>query len=142
MLLVLGGLAFFSRKYKNKWPIILALSLLALGISGTFELFNHDGRQGGWAGYLISWPFLKTFGAIATQVILGGLIAIGAGILWQFLYRPKPSAAQALEVKKEKEPTFIKRIFGPKFKVTPLESLPPLEMKIENKMDAKEKSSP
>ncbi len=132
LVLVLGGLAFLGLKYKNKWPIILAMFLLVLGISGLFECFNHDLRQGGWVGYLASFPFLKAFGLIATQVIFGAIIIIGAVILWQFLYRPKPK-------EKEEKPTLIKRIFAPKFKVKPIEeALPAL---IERKEQAKEKAS-
>lgn len=132
LVLVLGGLAFLGLKYKNKWPIILAMFLLVLGISGLFECFNHDLKQGGWVGYLASFPLLKAFGLIATQVIFGAIIIIGAVILWQFLYRPKPK-------EKEEKPTLIKRIFAPKFKVKPIEeTLPAL---IERKEQAKEKAS-
>ena len=122
LLLVLGGFAFMGLKYKNKWPIILALILLVLGISGIFECLNDEVRQGGWIGYLISWPLLKAFGLIATEVILGALIVTGLVILWQFLKRPKK------EKDVEEKTTLIKKIFAPKFKVKPIEA-PPLEVK-------------
>ena len=135
LFLVLAGLAFWRLKYKNKWPIILAIFLLILGMAGIFECLNHQTlqRQGGWLGYLVTFPFLKAFGLLATQVIFGGVLLIGAVILWQFLYRPKakePSFAKATEGK----PGLIKRIFAPKFKVKPIEELlPPLAIKEEIK---------
>lgn len=130
LLLVLAGLAFWRLRYKNKWPVILAIFLLTLGISAVFESLNHEVRQGGWIGYLVTFPFLKAFGLLATQIIFGALIVIGTVILWQFLYHPKPKT-------KEEKPTLIKRIFAPRFKVKPIEppsaatEMPPpsLEMK-------------
>jgi len=121
VLLILGGLALFGFKYKNKWPITLALVLLIIGISGTFELLNHEIRQGGWLGYLVSWPLLKAFGAIVTQIIFAALILIGLAILWKFLYKPKKKEEVKIKKAVEEETPLIKKIFGPKFKVKPLE---------------------
>ena len=126
LFLVLLGFAFFSLKYKNKWPSILAILLLLVGAAGIFEGFNLNGeiRQGGgWLGYLISWPLIKAFGLLAAQIILGALILIGAVILWQFLYK-KPKSADASEKKAEEKTPLIKKIFGPKFEVKSIE--PPL----------------
>jgi len=128
ILLVLAGLAFWRLKYKNKWPIILAVFLLIFGLAGVFECLNHQVRQGGWAGYAITFPFLKVLGLLATQVIFGAVILIGIVILWQFLYKPKA------KTKEEEKPALIKRIFAPRFKVKPIEELlPPLAIKEEIK---------
>lgn len=129
LLLILGGLAFFwppPKKIKGGWPIILALLLLVLGISGIFES-SLDSRLGGWVGYLVAWPFLKAFGKIATRIIFGAVTASGLGILWQFLYKPKPSFVPTAVKISEQKPSLIKRIFGPKFKVKPIEPSPPEE---------------
>lgn len=144
LLLILGGLAIFSppRKISGGWPIILALLLLVLGISGIFES-SLETRQGGWVGYLVAWPFLKTFGKIATQIIFGAVIAAGGVILWRFLYRPKPSfALRALADKSEGKPPLIKRIFGPKFKVKPIPSSLETEAHKEPSSEVKEEASP
>ena len=135
LFLILGGLTFFTLKTKNKWPVILAIGLLILGISGVFETINHQARQGGWIGYLAVLPILKVFGRVAAPVVFGVLILMGAVIFWHFLYRPKPSVPKVMEDKKEKEPTFIKRIFGPKFKVKPLESPSPVIVKETREME-------
>ena len=138
LLLVLAGLAFWRLKYKSKWPIILAFILLILGVSAIFECLNHEIKQGGWVGYLITFPFLKAFGLLATQIIFGTIIIIGTVIFWQFL-KLKPSPAEITD-KQEEKPNLIKRIFAPKFKVKPLDEppLPPLMVKPEDK----EKSFP
>jgi DNA segregation ATPase FtsK/SpoIIIE, S-DNA-T family len=130
--LILGGLALFGFKYKNKWPVALALILLTVGLSGTFEVFNHELRRGGWVGYLASWPLLKTFGAIATQLVFAALMLVGLAILWQFLYKPREKSEEdegEVEIKTADggEGPSIRKIFGPKFKVKPLEPIPQAE---------------
>src|SRR3989338_4261967 len=124
LFLFLGGIAFFGLKDRNKWPVILAILILTFGIGGIFETFQA--KQGGWAGFLVAWPFLKIFGSLVTKIIFIALIITGAVIFWQYLYRPKskedsfaPAFAKATAGK-----SVIKKIFGPKFKVRPIESLP------------------
>lgn len=128
--LIFAGLAFWRLKYKNKWPIVLAVFLLLFGLAGIFECLNHEIRQGGWAGFLITYPFLKAFGLLATQIIFGAVIVSGGVILWQFLHRPK----EKVKEEEEEKPALIKRIFAPKFNVKPVEEpLPPLITKEDSK---------
>jgi len=127
LFLVLLGFAFFSLKYKNKWPVIFAILLALLGAAGIFEGFNLNGeiRQGGgWIGYLIKWLPEKLFGLLAAQIILGALIVIGIVILWQFFYKKPKKQADFSEKKETDKPPLIKRIFGPKFKVQSIEPAP------------------
>jgi S-DNA-T family DNA segregation ATPase FtsK/SpoIIIE len=142
--LILGGLALFGFKYRNKWPVALALILLSIGLSGTFEIFNHSLRRGGWVGYLASWPLLKVFGAIASQIIFAALMLIGVAILWQFLYKPRKKEEEGeeeaeIEIRTGGEDSSIKKIFGPKFKVKPLEQEPIVKSE---KPKTEEKDSP
>jgi len=135
LFLVAGGFAFWRLRYKNRWPVILAIFLLILGTSAIFECLDHETRRGGWVGYLISLPFLRAFGLLATQIIFASIVLIGAVILWQFLQKPKPLVKVADD--EEEGSDLMKKIFGPKFKVKPLESesglvavpAPPLEIK-------------
>ncbi|MBI2450711.1 MAG: DNA translocase FtsK 4TM domain-containing protein [Candidatus Nealsonbacteria bacterium] len=134
LLLLLGGIAFFSLKHKNKWPIVLAILLAILGISGIFGTFGQEKvaaaqiRQGGWAGYLIAWPFLRVFGKLVAQIIFVALTVTGAVIFWQFLYKSEPkdgsfASAPSKDIAgRQGKPSVIKKIFGPKFKVRPIES--------------------
>jgi len=131
--LVLTGLAFWRLRYRNRWPVILAFFLLIFGTSAIFECFNHEVRNGGWVGYLITFPFLKAFGLLATQIIFSAVILIGLVILWQFFYHPKS--------KTEEKPALIKRLFAPKFKVKPIEpQISPIETLTPTGI--KEKASP
>jgi len=122
LVLVLGGLVFFSTKYqKFFWPAILAIFILIFGISGILGILNPEAKIGGWLGYLLSFPFLKFFGLLVTQIIFSVVTIIGGLIFWHLLKQPLP------EVKKEKKPplgglapakmSLIKKIFAPRFKV-------------------------
>ncbi|MBI2626335.1 MAG: DNA translocase FtsK [Candidatus Nealsonbacteria bacterium] len=128
MLFLLGGVAFFSLKSKNKWPVILAIILLTIGVSGILETFQGN-RQGGAVGFLAAWPILKVFSKLVAQLIFGALMITGAVIFWQFLHKPaeKPGfELRASAEDKEGKPSVIKKIFGPKFKVKSIEALPPI----------------
>src|SRR3989344_4362570 len=125
LVFLLGGIAFFIFKYKNnKWPIILAIFLLIIGISGIFGTFDQQIKQGGWIGYLVSQPVLKIFDKLAAQIIFAGLMFVGSLIFWQFLYRPSSLPAgqagandSAFALRASAGKSVIKKIFGPKFKV-------------------------
>lgn len=136
LFLVAGGFAFWRLRYKNRWPVILAISLLILGTSAIFETLDHEIKRGGWVGYLISLPFLKTFGLLATQIIFASVVLIGGVIIWQFSQKQKLPLNKIL-ASDEDGPDLMKKIFGPKFKVKSLEPqsgtvavpAPPLEQK-------------
>ncbi len=141
LIFVLGGLVLLSAKGDRKffkkrigggrivvWPVILAVLILILGLTGILGSFNAQNMKGGWLGYVLGWPFLKYFGFWATQLIFLALIIIGVLIFWQFLGKPlkkeKPEAVQVpgkpptfSEEKVGGKPSIIKRIFAPRFKV-------------------------
>lgn len=128
LLFLMGGVAFFSLKSRNKWPVILAIILLTIGVSGVFEIFQGN-KQGGTVGFLAAWPILRVFSKLVAQFIFGALILTGAVIFWQFLYKPAKTSAFDVRVSagnKEGNSSIIKKIFGPKFKVKSIESLPPI----------------
>ena len=136
LFLIAGGFAFFKLRYRNSWPVILAISLLVLGTSAIFESLEQGVSRGGWVGYLISLPFLKAFGLLATQIIFTSIVLIGAVIIWQFLQKPKQPLAR-IPAGEEADSGLMKKIFGPKFKVKSIEAqsgivsvpAPPLEIK-------------
>ena len=124
LILVLGGLVFFNVKYQKFFgPTILAIIILIVGLAGFIESLNPETRQGGWIGYVLSWPFLGLFGGLVAKIIFGGVIMIGCLIFWYLIRGPKvkeiSKIKEGLEV--EKEPSLIKKIFLPKFKVKEIE---------------------
>lgn len=124
LILVLGGLVFFRTKYeKYLGPSILAIFILIIGIAGILEtIISSDGQQGGWVGYIFSWPLLKLFGKLVTQIIFGGVILAGTLIFWHLIREHRPKEMAALQkIEEEKKPSLIKKIFSPKFKVKEVE---------------------
>jgi S-DNA-T family DNA segregation ATPase FtsK/SpoIIIE len=126
LILILGSLVFFSTKYqKFLFPLLLAIFIFILGVSGIFESLIGL-KQGGVLGYLVSWPFLKFFGSLVTNIIFGTVIIIASIIFWQLLCLPKIREEKAKPEEIEKEKPLITRIFQkvvgePKFKVKEIE---------------------
>ncbi|GAI06013.1 unnamed protein product, partial [marine sediment metagenome] len=95
LIFVIASGVFLTTKYKKfLLPVILAILLLVLGISGILGSLNLDQKlapakpevgQGGWIGYIFSLSLIKLFGFWVTQIISGVLIIIGGLIFWQFL---------------------------------------------------------
>jgi S-DNA-T family DNA segregation ATPase FtsK/SpoIIIE len=117
--LALFSSIFFKTNYKKFLsPALIAVLILILGVSGIFETLNIDSKiyKGGFVGYILSWPLLKFFGVLATQIIFIVMIII-SGLIFRHLI--KPIYPQDLE--EEKKP-LISRIFKkiiatPKLKV-------------------------
>lgn len=127
IILFLGGLVFFNPEnnlYKQEkrifWPVMLAIIIIVLGITGILGTYSPNLRKGGIVGYFLSWPLLKYFGFWATQVIFLAPLVIGFLIFWHFLAKPqkreeeRPSAGGE---ETSQQPSFIRKIFSPKFKV-------------------------
>ncbi len=140
LIFLIAGGVFLTTKYKKfLLPVILAILLLVLGISGILGSLNSDQKlapvkpgigqgEGGWIGYIFSLSLIKLFGFWVTQIISGVLIIIGGLIFWQFLKQPIPSKTEEKVLEKEpSRPSFIKRIFRPKFKVKEIPPFAPKE---------------
>lgn len=143
LILVLAGLVFFSTRYKKfLWPLLLAILIFFLGISGFFEGLTPGVKQGGVIGWLIAWPFLKFFSSLVTNIVFGSVIIIGGLILWQLLCLPKTKEEgfKLEKEKREKEKPLVTRVFQklvravppPKFKIKEIE--PPTTFEKEIKM--------
>ncbi len=118
LILVLSGLVFLRTRYeKYLGPAILAIFIEILGIVGILESLNPGGKQGGWLGYIFSFPFLRFFGTLATEIIFSGVILVGSLIFWHLIREPRLKEIGKIEEK----PSLIKQIFAPKFKVKEIE---------------------
>jgi len=123
LILILGGLVFFNTQYKKfVGPAILGILILIIGISGILESLDPGVKQGGFLGYVFSWPFLRLFGGLVSKIVFGAVILIGILILWHLVRGPKMKETAKLEkLEIEKEPSLIKKIFLPSFKVKEVE---------------------
>ncbi len=123
LILVLAGIVFFNTKYKKFFgPTILAIFILIIGTAGIIESFSSEPKQGGWLGFVLNWPFLQLFGLLVTKIVFSGVIVIGLLIFWYLIKRPDiKEAPKTDKLEIEKEPSLIKRIFLPQFKVREVE---------------------
>lgn len=86
LFLFIAALVFFSSKYRNLiYPLILATSIVVLGISGILESLNPKQKQGGILGYFTASYLLKWFDFLITQIIFLTIILIGLVIFWHLL---------------------------------------------------------
>ena len=87
LVFVLGGLACFSKRLKNRLSITLAMFFILAGASGIFSIFDLDklpdfpfhffySGVGGWLGNLLAWPLMKVFGFWVSGIILCFLFLI------------------------------------------------------------------
>jgi S-DNA-T family DNA segregation ATPase FtsK/SpoIIIE len=142
LIFILAGIIFFNLKYRQKWQVFLAIFILILGISGILASITE--KQGGWLGYIISWPLISLFGSIATYLILGAIVFIGFLIIFQVLFKKqkeqpledlqpvsqKQSLVTKIVKKLKKEPEFKLKEIEPEIKVPALEKIPEeLELK-------------
>ncbi|MCX6760586.1 MAG: DNA translocase FtsK [Candidatus Nealsonbacteria bacterium] len=122
LILILGSLVFFVTRYeKFVTPSILAIFILILGITGILESFSPAQRSGGLIGYALGWPFLKFFSPLVAKIVFGAVIFIGGVIFWHLTRMPQEKEngkdkKSLLEQGPEKEPSFIQKIFIPKFR--------------------------
>lgn len=125
LILFLTSFVFLFTKYKNFLkPLVLAITLLVIGLSVFFGSLDSVLKRGGWFGYFISIPFSEIFGLWVSKIIFGVAILIGVAIFW-YLLLPSLSIPILKEgtqkMEEEKKPSLIKRFFGPKFEVKELE---------------------
>ena len=105
---------FFEIKRQLLYPIIIAVVFLLFGITGILGSIDKEIKQGGLIGYLLSWPFLRYFGFLASNIIFIGFVVIG-GII--FTYFVKPFSPKKEDDNKESKPSIFKKMFEPKFDV-------------------------
>ena len=148
LFLFLGGFALLKFKEdlndlvkeKNSLgPIILAIIFILLGIVGIFGSINQELKNGGIIGYYFSLFLLRYFGFWASQVIFVAFIIIGSLIFWHFLHPVKIKKEINEEEKKigekEKNPSLIKKILFPSFKIKEVPSEKPIYSQIETKQN-------
>lgn len=119
LIFLIAGLTFFSSHYKKIFPsILLAILIIIFGISAILENLNPGKNTGGAIGSLIVWPIFKLFDFWVTQIILIAVVFVGIFIFWHLLKQPiKEKPAEEEEKEMEKQPSLIKKIFAPRFKV-------------------------
>lgn len=131
LILFLSALIFFSSKYKKLFYLLLLAFLISvLGISGLLGTFKNGEEMGGILGQFFAFPFLKLFGKLVTQIIFAGIILIAGLIFWILLGGPglakrKEEIPKEILPSTETKPSFIKKIFLPRFKVKEVPSLEP-----------------
>jgi S-DNA-T family DNA segregation ATPase FtsK/SpoIIIE len=120
LVLALGGLVFLNTRYEKYFgPAILAIFILVIGITGILASLNSEVKQGGWTGFVFSWPFLRFFGTLVTQIVFGGTILVGL-LIFRHLLKQPAKEEKGLPETPAKE-SLIKKIFVPRFKIKEVE---------------------
>ena len=79
---------FGSGRRNSYIPLIIGGALFFSGILGIFNIFSREGSMaGGYLGYFVSMPFIKSLGNAASVVIFVGLIF--ASVIISFNIRVK-----------------------------------------------------
>jgi DNA segregation ATPase FtsK/SpoIIIE, S-DNA-T family len=112
---VVAGLVFWGMRTYRIAPVVFALVLLVGAAAGL------AGQQGGWVGFIISWPLLLAFEFWVTEIILGAVAFVAAIIFWQLLPHEPPQERVSLTQGATEK---FKSIFEPKIHVDEVESEP------------------
>lgn len=135
-LILLNPKKRFSRIQKVLLPLILAILVFIIGLTGILQILDTDGKQGGLLGYVATWPLLNYFGYWATLCIFLAPVLIGSLIFWQFL---KPEHYDFEEEEEPSSPSIIKKIFTPDFKV---KEISPYNQAPDSRIEEKPQSAP
>ena len=147
-LLFFGGFLILKPPKKRIFaPIFYGLLVLVIGISGILSLGVE--KNGGWLGFIVSWPFFNYLGGTVSIIIFSTLILIGGLIFWEFLPKKKILPKKVVEEKeKEKEekgrPAFAPEgatVGKPKFEIKSI-GLPPKRKELPSKETATETLTP
>lgn len=140
LILIIAGLIFllskkkkegFLKKPVNSWIVFFASIASFLGIIGIMAIFSPEVKNGGWLGFLLSWPFLNYLGFWASLIIFSALTIIAGLIFYNFLgisfklknkkeepaITEEPAFVESSGEAKEEKQSIIRKIFAPKFKV-------------------------
>ena len=127
IILLFGGTVFFSTKYKKFfYSVLLAVAIFIISISSGLESMHPGMQRGGWLGYIINTPLSKLFGTLVPKIIYLAIFFIGFIIFWLLLKQPPKTKEELLmeeenQTLEDAQPSFIKKIFAPRFKVKEIE---------------------
>lgn len=128
LILVLAGLVLLNAKYRKIFSsTVLAVLISVAGLAGFLESLKPLGseiKEGGWLGYILVLPFRQFFGPLVSRIVFGGVIIIGGFIFWHLIKGPKTKEITGVKEAPEaaaKEPSLMKKIFLPNFKVREIE---------------------
>jgi len=156
LIFLLGGLALLKTKkslgvYEKErnifWPVIIGIFVLIFSLCGFLGTFSPETYKGGHIGYILSWPLLKYFSALASRIIFFAFLIIGFLIIWHFL--PLPEKEKEKEYGKDlisqpapEKPSIIRRIFAPRFKVKEISHRDDLKVEEKKYIPEKKQSVP
>ena len=149
---VLAGLIFLNfspqknllgLKRSLYFTTLLGISVLILGISGVLGILGKIEKEGGYLGYLVTWPFFKIFGFWATLIIFSTISFIGGLVIWH-LFKKEKEEETGEELPAKKSPIihlFKKIVQPPKFKIKEIKESSQKEIPIDFKIKKVGKSS-
>ena len=103
LLIAAAFLLFKPAKKRVLSPVLLAVVLFVIGISGILETQNTGEMSGGLLGYAVSWPFFNYLSPTLAFIIFLVVILVGGLIMWEFLPRKKKELKEDKQKDKKQE---------------------------------------
>lgn len=117
LILLVSCFAILNVKHKNiNSYLVLVVIFFIFGISGLLETFETGMKPGGIIGQIITFPFIKFFDILITQIIFSAIIFIAGLISWHLLKKKIIEKTIENETQAPKI-DLINKIFPLKFKV-------------------------
>ncbi|MDD4989745.1 MAG: DNA translocase FtsK [Candidatus Pacebacteria bacterium] len=121
LLFLTAFLLLRPRKKRIFLPAIFVLAFFFIGISGILAVHNINQKDGGWVGYIFSWPVFHYFGLAVSYIVFFCLIVIAGLIVFEML----PKAKDKDEKLKKKDEFALAETAAikekPKFEIKPVE---------------------
>lgn len=117
---LLTFLLFFSFEKKFRKTFFFGALILILSFSCLLSTLNFEKKEGGWIGFLLSFPFFKLFDFVFSVSFFSFFVFLGLSILllpfFQFFLERKKIEKAIPKIEKK-----IFKFFAPKFKVEKIE---------------------
>ncbi|MDD5433660.1 MAG: DNA translocase FtsK, partial [Candidatus Pacebacteria bacterium] len=117
LLLLTGFLISRPRKRRIFLPASFVLGLFTIGVSGILATKAIGEKDGGWIGYLFSWPVFHYFGTTVAYIVFACFILVAGIIAFEMM----PKGKEKDKKEKPAQSPAANEAGRPKFEIKPVE---------------------